>query len=171
MTILSYVRFGISIMLITVFHFSGFTQYSEDNFIRYTSKDGLSDNYVSAIEQDSLGFLWIGTENGLNRFDGYTFKNYLFDSNEGFLASSILKKIKLFNQHELGIISYGGFQVLDPLTMQMRDFIIPDTTAFSGLRNTAIDAVRLKNGKYAVTTASGFYVWNPDGTLDFRYDA
>ncbi|MCB9315692.1 MAG: histidine kinase [Lewinellaceae bacterium] len=42
----------------------------------YTYRNGLSDNRVRAVMQDEKGFLWIGTANGLNRFDGYTFWHY-----------------------------------------------------------------------------------------------
>ncbi len=38
--------------------------------------DGLAQGYVGAMLQDSRGFLWFGTKNGLSRYDGYTFKNY-----------------------------------------------------------------------------------------------
>ena len=48
-------------------------------FDRYTTKDGLSNGYITTILQDSKGFVWIGTSNGLNRFDGISFKNYYFD--------------------------------------------------------------------------------------------
>ena len=41
-----------------------------------TQQHGLSINNVNAIMQDSRGFLWIATENGLNRYDGYEFKIY-----------------------------------------------------------------------------------------------
>src|SRR5690606_10550536 len=37
---------------------------------------GLSNNYVTAIFQDSHGFMWFGTQSGLNRYDGYQFKVY-----------------------------------------------------------------------------------------------
>ena len=43
-------------------------------FRHYRVEDGLSSNTVRAIVQDHNGFMWFGTEDGLNRFDGYSFK-------------------------------------------------------------------------------------------------
>lgn len=42
----------------------------------YSIDDGLSNRNVQCLHQDEQGFLWIGTKNGLNRFDGYEFKWY-----------------------------------------------------------------------------------------------
>ncbi len=42
----------------------------------YTTADGLARDYVHAIVQDSRGFLWFATVEGLSRFDGYQFTNY-----------------------------------------------------------------------------------------------
>ena len=38
--------------------------------------DGLSQNSALALARDDDGYLWIGTEDGLNRFDGYEFRVY-----------------------------------------------------------------------------------------------
>jgi len=45
-------------------------------FTRLTSEQGLSSNVVRCILQDSQGFMWFGTQDGLNRYDGYTFTVY-----------------------------------------------------------------------------------------------
>jgi len=43
---------------------------------QYTLEDGLPSNECHAAVQDSLGYIWIATDRGLSRFDGYAFKNY-----------------------------------------------------------------------------------------------
>ncbi|HWV73283.1 MAG TPA: two-component regulator propeller domain-containing protein [Pseudosphingobacterium sp.] len=51
------------------------------NFRKYSSKDGLSSNTIFSLLKDSYGFLWVATEDGLNRFDGTNFKVYRHDKN------------------------------------------------------------------------------------------
>ncbi|HOZ13230.1 MAG TPA: two-component regulator propeller domain-containing protein [Tenuifilaceae bacterium] len=48
----------------------------------YTVNQGLSQSVVYTTFQDSRGFIWIGTQDGLNRFDGYTFVKYLHNPND-----------------------------------------------------------------------------------------
>jgi hypothetical protein len=45
-------------------------------FEPFTQDQGLSNNGITCLLQDQRGFLWIGTEDGLNRYDGYGFKVY-----------------------------------------------------------------------------------------------
>ena len=42
--------------------------------------DGLSQSVIHAVTQDHFGFLWVGTEDGLNRYDGYSFRTYRPDT-------------------------------------------------------------------------------------------
>jgi ligand-binding sensor domain-containing protein/signal transduction histidine kinase len=51
-------------------------------FETYNTTKGLSQNLVYSIAQDKSGFLWIGTDDGLNRFDGYDFKIFRSDKND-----------------------------------------------------------------------------------------
>ena len=48
-------------------------------FTHLDSRDGLSENCVKSIVQDRWGFIWLGTKNGLNRYDGRTLKHYAVD--------------------------------------------------------------------------------------------
>ena len=60
-----------------------------DNIDFYTTKDGLPNNSILSLHQDRKGFLWIGTFNGLCRYDGREFKTYTdaFLSKEKILLS------------------------------------------------------------------------------------
>jgi ligand-binding sensor domain-containing protein len=59
-------------------------------FSNYSKNDGLTNNYVLDILQDSKGFLWVATMEGLNRFDGYSFMKFMHNEDE---SSSISNNI------------------------------------------------------------------------------
>ncbi len=52
------------------------SQSIDVNFQKLTSSHGLSNNTVYSIAQDDLGFIWVGSKSGLNRFDAYEFKTF-----------------------------------------------------------------------------------------------
>lgn len=54
----------------------------------YSNNDGLLQNILSGIIQDQKGFLWISTRNGINKFDGYTFKCYKSSPHKEFSLSN-----------------------------------------------------------------------------------
>lgn len=60
------------------------------NFIHYSVDNGLAGSFVNVLLQDSKGYLWIGTVNGLSRFDGVTFENFY---KEDALPGNFIKKI------------------------------------------------------------------------------
>ena len=61
----------------------GWSAWAHEHYVvqHYSIKDGMSQNTVMAILQDKQGFMWFGTWDGLNRFDGYTFEVYKAMSN------------------------------------------------------------------------------------------
>lgn len=70
-------------LIITLIGVHSINISGESSYIFYhlTTDDGLSNNSVTALLRDSSGFLWIGTEFGLNRYDGYGFKTFLAQPN------------------------------------------------------------------------------------------
>lgn len=146
-------------------------QFAEKDFIQYTVRDGLSENSINCLNQDDWGYMWIGTDIGLNRFDGHSFAGYFQGSKTLPLLSGSIRKLKSFGEHKLGIITRAGFQILNTKDLAVKNYVIPDTTALSVYRNMGWDAVALPGKEFAVTTASGFYVFEAAGKLAFRYDA
>ncbi|MEM6319493.1 MAG: two-component regulator propeller domain-containing protein [Bacteroidota bacterium] len=71
----SWMSWSIVLFLLGHSHFS-FAQQQQLYFNKLTSKEGLSENVVNVVYQDSKGFMWFGTNDGLNKFDGYEFTIY-----------------------------------------------------------------------------------------------
>lgn len=78
-------------------------------FDRYGLEQGLSESAVKAIAQDSQGFVWIGTEDGLNRFDGYGFRVYRHDPEDYHsLSNNNITALATSRSGDLWIGTYGG---------------------------------------------------------------
>jgi two-component system, sensor histidine kinase ChiS len=77
-------------------------------------KEGLSQNTVYAIVQDQYGFMWFGTQDGLNQYDGYTFTHYRHDpENPDSLTSNFIFAIHEDRAGTLWIATDGGLDKYD----------------------------------------------------------
>ncbi len=66
--------------------------FGERTFSSITDNESIKEGVVTAITQDENGFIWIGTQQGLVRFDGYRFTRYKFDSNDpGSLSGNYIR--------------------------------------------------------------------------------
>lgn len=123
-------RFNRLILLfMLVFCVSSLTINAQKPNIRFdhlTIEEGLSQSSVFAILQDSRGFLWFGTQDGLNRYDGYNFKIYRA-GNE--LDSTVLSNnwINCISEDQDSIIwigcQEGGVNKFDPLTEKFKQYL------------------------------------------------
>jgi two-component system sensor histidine kinase ChiS len=76
--------------------------------------DGLSQNTVYSICQDSKGFMWFGTQDGLNRYDGYGFKTYRNDpGNANSLSNNYIRVIYPDREGVLWLGTDGGLNKFD----------------------------------------------------------
>jgi len=91
-----------------------FTQNRKLEFEHLTTKDGLSQSTVSCILQDSKGFMWFGTQDGLNKYDGYTFTIYQHDpDNPESITSSVIFEITEDSRGNLWIGTENGLDLFD----------------------------------------------------------
>lgn len=89
-------------------------QYSNLKFENLSTADGLSSSTCVEIFQDSEGFLWFGTIDGLNKFDGYEFTVYRSGINdESSISSNRISAIAEDNDGKLWIGTANGLNVFD----------------------------------------------------------
>ncbi|HEX5755112.1 MAG TPA: two-component regulator propeller domain-containing protein [Arenimonas sp.] len=72
------------------------------------SSQGLSQDSVMALVQDRHGFVWMGTQDGLNRYDGHNLRTYRSGESEDTLASGWVYDLKLDAQGELWVATADG---------------------------------------------------------------
>ncbi|MFT5163459.1 MAG: signal transduction histidine kinase/ligand-binding sensor domain-containing protein [Alteromonadaceae bacterium] len=98
--------FALLILLFSVFtHASG----PVTHFDHLSIEDGLSQGTVNSILQDRQGFLWFATQDGLNRYDGYTFKVFVHDSQDsGSISNSFIRVLYEDSKGRLWIGTQGG---------------------------------------------------------------
>lgn len=80
-----------------------------------TTADGLSDNRVTCFHKDKKGFMWIGTRNGLNRYDGHAFKIYRPAPGNS-ISNEIINDIAEDPQGRIWVATMEGLNIFDPQT-------------------------------------------------------
>ncbi|MCX6320096.1 MAG: GAF domain-containing protein [Bacteroidetes bacterium] len=80
-----------------------------------TTSDGLSDKRVTCFYKDSKGFVWVGTRNGLNRYDGHTFK--VFQPTAGnSISNEVVNCIDEDSRGRIWVGTMKGLNIYDPAT-------------------------------------------------------
>ncbi|MBL0356505.1 MAG: histidine kinase [Chitinophagaceae bacterium] len=93
----------------------------------YSTKEGLSSNAASYAVKDDLGFLWIATGNGLNRFDGNAFDHFFNNpSNSNSIASNEINNLFIDSKKNLWVTTMAGLSLYHPHTQSFSNYA-PDT--------------------------------------------
>ena len=104
-------------------------QGGNPKFRHITLEDGLSNSLITCIYQDSLGFIWIGTENGLHKYDGYklqVFRHIPGDTSS--LTNHSVTSIVEDQMRNLWVSTKFGLNRLDLETEQIQQIIQLDPT-------------------------------------------
>jgi ligand-binding sensor domain-containing protein/signal transduction histidine kinase len=100
-----------------------FSSISQPYFFRhYQVENGLSNNTVYCTIQDKNGFLWFGTKDGLNRFDGFHFKTFKVSDDEQSLRPDLINCLLNDRKGKLWIGSTKGLYFFDPLKEHLISF-------------------------------------------------
>jgi ligand-binding sensor domain-containing protein/serine phosphatase RsbU (regulator of sigma subunit) len=95
--------------------FTTFAQFKNLKFTNYTTSQGLSNDNVSSVIVDSKGFLWIGTWNGLNRWDGNQFHVYKHISkNSQSIAHDFIMGVMEDNKQRIWVYTNNGLSLYKP---------------------------------------------------------
>lgn len=142
--------------------------FPELSFDNYTQEDGLPHNQIQYIYQDSKGWMWIGTSQGLSRFDGYNFVNFIPDqSNSNSIQGNIVRVIRETSDGNLLIgTENGGLNVFDT---EKETFSHPlkDIPEFK-FREISVNAIEKDAGKNLwIGTNFNLFVFDTTGNLNF----
>lgn len=138
---------------VIVFFLCDFYVHGQENYFTktFTTENGLPHNHVRQINQDSTGFLWIATWDGLSRYDGYDFRNYYHNpSDNSSLAYFICDKVLVDFQNNVWVCGGGGISKYNR-----------ETDNFTQFRYRFVGGMELdKKGKLWCNTNVGLLRWN-----------
>ncbi|MEO7266197.1 MAG: histidine kinase [Ferruginibacter sp.] len=162
--------------IIYIILFQSFTclyaqQPEDNNYYRYSLKNGISNEQVTALVQDEFGYIWIATKKGLNRFDGNYFQQFYADSSVNSLPQDDIVKLKLLPNNILAATTTTGLFLINTKTLEASTIIIPpDSLKYSYKVNNIMDIDGDRQGNIYLLTRSGFYAMDANHKLWFRYD-
>jgi ligand-binding sensor domain-containing protein/signal transduction histidine kinase len=105
-------------------------------FRHYQVESGLSNSTVFSSVQDNDGFLWFGTKDGLNRFDGYHFKHYTINSNANRMEPDIISCLAVDKQNTLWVGCQKGLYFFD----KQKEQLVPFFDTLTWINSVCFDA-------------------------------
>jgi ligand-binding sensor domain-containing protein/signal transduction histidine kinase len=141
---------------------SGFAQ-NGIKFLHVSVRDGLSHNGVNCLLQDRDGFMWIGTNDGLNRYDGHTFTVYRPDPSQPGVGLRSNRISGLFQDRagRLWITTEGGgLHELNTRTGRVTPY--PIVASEANRWNNQLAAYEDQEGRLWVSTYNGLARYDPD---------
>ncbi|WP_417885796.1 hybrid sensor histidine kinase/response regulator transcription factor [Zunongwangia sp.] len=118
-------------------------------FYHFNTSDGLSNNMINSIEQDSMGFIWIATQAGLNRYDGREFKNFTKENSS--LTDSYIQQAYISDSGELYLATNSGISQYQKFEQNF-NYIRPDSSTLS---NSITSITKFQNNKFLIGDYTG----------------
>lgn len=136
-----------------------------------SKKDGLSQASVFAIAQDSTGFLWFGTRDGLNRYDGYEFKVYRHvNASPTSLIGDDVRVLYIDPvTKELWVGTLSGVSRYTPNTDRFVNYVYEASDSSSLSQNTVRAIYRDTRGRLWIATSAGLNLYHPETDTFSRF--
>lgn len=147
------------ILFFFVFYFSDtfLLAQADARFERIARAEGLSHNNVQAVIQDKYGFMWFGTQDGLDRYDGFVFKHYYNEPSN--LNSVLSNNISAICQASDGKIWFGtyynGLDCYDPLLNKFTHYFYDEDNPVGLPGNDIRDIKEDREGNIWIATFGG----------------
>ena len=134
--------------------------YNNINFKNITSEDGISQGTVETIIQDDQGYIWLGTNDGLCRYNGYEFKIYKHDEElENSITNNYIVDIKQDNSGNIWVGTANGLSKIDTKTDLITNYNMNDEEKSLSHYNIG-DILITKSGDVLVGTSDGLNIYN-----------
>ncbi|HEY4653698.1 MAG TPA: two-component regulator propeller domain-containing protein [Cyclobacteriaceae bacterium] len=149
-----------------------FGQPNPVQFEHINIEDGLSQGSVYCVLQDRKGFLWFGTQDGLNKYDGYEFTVYRHNKYDtSSLSDNCINAIHEDRSGNLwiGTLS-GGLNRLDRLTNEFTSYQALENNSASLSSNTISCIFQDRSGKIWVGTDDGLNLMEGENFVRFYHD-
>jgi len=136
---------------------SAYAQSLPLSFERLSLDNGLSQTTVLCLAQDKNGFIWLGTEDGLNRYDGYSFKVFKHNPKQsGSLSNSLVRALHCGQDGTLWIGTLGGgLNRFNPQTQTFTRFLHDANTLNSLSSNAVTCLLQDTSGNLWIGTSDG----------------
>ncbi|MCF0063169.1 response regulator [Dyadobacter chenwenxiniae] len=126
-------------------------------FRQLTTNSGLSQNHIGSILMDKKGFMWFGSDDGLNMYDGYTFKHYKHDKTDSTsIDDSYIQDILEDAKGNLWIATSNGLNRFDRAKASFHHYFDPSD------RHSVNDIFQDRKGRIWLGTNNGLLLLNPE---------
>jgi signal transduction histidine kinase/ligand-binding sensor domain-containing protein/DNA-binding response OmpR family regulator len=145
-------------------------QFQTPVFKNISIEDGLPENSVTCILQDYLGYLWLGTQNGLVKYDGYSMKIFQpEENNPGSISSRRIATIYEDRNNDLWIGTLNGLNKFNRITESFKSYKYDSDNTVSINSNLTHCIYEDKAGRLWVGTWEGLNLFDRDSEVFTRY--
>ena len=141
----------------------GYNVYAKEqiNFKNITIEDGLIQGTVEALFQDSKGYIWIGTNDGLCRYNGYQFNVYRVEENNNSINNNYILDIKEDEDGDIWVATADGLSRIRNNGQSIINYL--DKSDNGNLTNANVNSILItKDNKILAATADGLNIYNEE---------